>query len=275
MPTPATTRRTLLKMSPLAVAAMAATTASAATPAVDLSKPADNLRVLMKILASTDPGEVVLSYGSGRVYACLSGRAPVPLFGTHSASVARAKAAPDGSFVLRQHIIGFRTAVDQEEMIDTMVNPVTGQTITLPPTDYGVGDTDYRLDGTFSLAATTPPRQLNRAGPRPWSVADGIVSMSDDSVSPIPGPGQPKIDVVTRSAMASDVLDPAIKSPNSWFSFTAVDPFRPWLKMTEPGFQLWHLTGRKVTSPEALPAFIRQTVAKRFPRLFELPSFDT
>ncbi len=269
------TRRGLmtgLAGAPAALAALSVAGPGRAAEGIDLSRPADNLRALMKILASTDPAQTVYFYGSGRVYGCLSERAPVPLFGTHSLSICRAKAAPDGGFLLRQHIVGFRTAVDSETMIDSMTNPVTGQTVSLPPTDYGVADTDYRLDGTYALAVK-PPLLMNKAGPRPWSLAGGVVSMSDDTVLAKPGPQHPKADVVTRSALASELADPAIRSANSWFSFSAVDPFRPWLKMTEPGFQLWHLNGRKAATLDDMPAFIRETAMARFPKLFDLPPF--
>jgi hypothetical protein len=76
----------------LAVVGLATAQASPpdhAVPVIDLTALRDNLHALLKILASTDPREAVCHYAAGRVYACITGRAPIPLFGTHSISVAR------------------------------------------------------------------------------------------------------------------------------------------------------------------------------------------
>jgi hypothetical protein len=239
----------------------------------DLADPKANLQALLKILASTDERATTVSFSAGRVYACISERAPIPLFGTHSIGVARARARPDGSFLLRQHIVGFRTRFDTEAFIEEFVNPVTGENVRLPFTDYRVSDVDYRLDGTFARAQPAEIR-INAAGPRPWTHHDGIVALSDDSMPAAPGPHQPKIDVVTRCATVRDLADPGVHSAASWFSFSAVDPFRPWLKMNVPGMQLWHVYGRKARTLADLPGYIRQVADERFPGLFELPYFS-
>ena len=258
------------------VATAAASAAGARAPtlkALDLDDPKANLLALLKILGSTDPREAVISFSAGRVYACMSERSPLPLFGTHSIAVARAMARPDGSFLLRQHIVGFRTRFNSEKFIEQFVNPVTGEQINLPLTDYHVSDMDYRLDGTFANVKPTPVR-INQAGPRPWSRADKIVALSDDALTTTAGPHQPKVDVVTRFAFAQDLASPRVSSAPSWFSFSAVDPFRPWLRMNEPGFQLWHVYGRKVRTRADLPGYINQVAEQRFPGLFELPYFS-
>jgi hypothetical protein len=240
--------------------------------AIDLGPLRDNLGALLRMLASTDPRETVYNFAAGRVYACIAGRAPVPLFGTHSISAARGRAREDGTFVLRQHIVGFRTRFDTEDIIDAMTNPVTGEMVQLPLTDYGRYDSDYRADGTYALVGSAP-RRISALGRRPWSESGGIVVMSDDTLQSAPGPMQPKVDVVTRYATVNDLTDPRVSSASSWFSFSAVDPFRPWLKMREPGLQLWHVYGRKVRSPGEMPAYIRRVAADRFPTLFNLPPF--
>lgn len=245
---------------------------TASVPLPDLADPKANLHALLKILASTDPREAVISFSAGRVYACISEHPPVPLFGSHSICVARGKARQDGSFLLRQHIVGFRTHFDTETFIEEFVNPVTGKSLGLPLTDYHVSDIDYRLDGTFARVKSAPV-QIRQAGPRAWTQADGIVAFSDDAITLAPGPHQPKVDVVTRFANAGDLANPGVSSAMSWMSFSAVDPFRAWLGMTEPGLQLWHVYGRKVRTPAALPAYIRQVADSRFPGLFELPQF--
>jgi hypothetical protein len=253
-------------------AASAAAARAPALEALDLDDPKVNLGALLKILASTDPRETVISFSAGRVYACISERSPIPLFGTHSIAVARARARPDGSFLLRQHIVGFRTHFNSEAFIEQFVNPITDEKLDLPLTDYHVNDSDYRLDGTFARVQSATV-QMNQAGPRPWSQADGIVALSDDALTTAPGLHQPKVDVVTRFAFAHDLARPRVRSAPSWFSFSAVDPFRPWLRMTEPGFQLWHVYGRKVRGPSDLPAYIRQVADSQFPGLFDLPQF--
>lgn len=238
----------------------------------DLADPKANLQALLKIFASTDEREAAVSFTAGRVYACISERPPIPLFGTHAICVARARARADGSFLLRQHIVGFRTRFDTEAFIEEFVNPVTGENIRLPFTDYHVSDIDYRLDGTFARAPAGEIR-IREAGPRAWSQDDGVVALSDDSMPAAPGPHQPKIDVVTRFANARDLADPDVRSAPSWISFSAVDPFRPWLRMNAPGLQLWHVHGRKARTLADLPAYIRQVADERFPGLFELPYF--
>ena len=178
----------------------------------------------------------------------------------------------DGTFLLRQQIVGFRTVFDTEEVMDSMINPINGATLTLPRTNYGVSENAYGLDGTLAMAAK-PPRMQFKGAVRPWTVGGGVVSLADDvSVTP-PGPESPDMDIVTRSAFVSEVLDPSIKSANSWFSFTATHPFRPWLKMTDPGHELWHLDGRKAHSSNEMPQFMQDEVAKRWPALFQLPHF--
>lgn len=238
--------------------------------APDFNESAPNLLALLKILGSTDPKEVSLTYGTGRVFACIAGRRPVPLFATHSVSAVRSRLRADGSFVLRQHIIGFRTPIDSEAPIERMVNPLTGESIDIPFTDYGTGDTDYRLDGTYALHPDGAAEKTDHPPVRPWKLDAGILAIDDDSLLAGTGPRQPKIDVVTRFARAAEILDPKVASSRSWFDFSAVDPFRPWLKMREPGFQLWHVHGRKVDAAAPLPEFIATFIRARFPTLLEL-----
>jgi hypothetical protein len=250
--------------------AAAAPAAPPVAPTPDFNEPALNLLALLKILGSTDSQEVSLTYGTGRVFACLAERRPVPLFATHSVSAARSRLRADGSFVLRQHIIGFRTPIDSETPIERMVNPLTGESIDLPFTDYGTGDIDYRLDGTYALRHDGAAEKMDHPPVRPWKLDAGVLAIDDDSLLAGTGPRQPKIDVVTRFARVEEILDPKVASPRSWFDFSAVDPFRPWLKMSQPGFQLWHVHGRKVDAAAPLPEFIATFIRARFPTLLEL-----
>lgn len=251
---------------------LASARVAAAAPAVtpDFGQVAANLRALLKILGSTNPGDVAVTYGTGRVFACIAGEPPVPLFSTHSVSAARSRLRPDGSFLLRQHIIGFRTAFETESVIDRMANPLTGESVDLPLTDYGISDADHRLDGTYALRVGAEPTRLNRPPIRPWTIDAGTLALSDDAVLAGVGPAQPKIDAVTRFARVAEIVDETVPSARSWFSFSAVDPFRPWLKMRQLGFQLWHVHGRKVDATAPLPAFIADLVRRRFPQLLEL-----
>lgn len=255
----------------MATAAVAPAMAEGAVP--DFNAPATNLLGMLKILGSTDPKQVTMSYAMGRVYACIDKQPPIPLFGTHSISAARAQVRPDGTFLLRQHITGFRTTFGTETVIDQMKNPVTGDIVQLPLTDYGIGDSEYAFNGTFSLRAEGKRTQLNALGPRPWVIDNGAVGFSDDSVMPEPGPMHPKIDAVTRYAPIADIADAKVTTATSWFNFSAVDPFRAYLKMRDPGFQLWHVAGRKVFEVSKMPGFIAQVAKERFPKLFDLPAF--
>jgi hypothetical protein len=236
----------------------------------DFNEPALNLLALLKMLGSTNPRDLAISFGTGRVYACLPDEAPIPLFSTHSVSVTRSQLRADGSFLLRQHIVGFRTAFDGDRLIERMANPLTGETVELPVTDYGIGDLDYRLDGTYALRSGTPATKLERTMPRPWHLDSGTLAINDDAVLAGPGPKQPKADVVTRFAPVREVLDPKTPAARSWFSFSAIDPFRPWLKMPRPGYQLWHVYGRSVHADRPLPEFIDRVVRERFAGLLEL-----
>ena len=80
--------------------------------------------------------------------------------------------------------------------------------------------------------------------------------------------------MVTRYANISDIVNPRITSARSWMNFSGVDPFRPWLKMQQPGFQLWHLAGRKVANFDELPDYLRQYIAERFPSMDDLPPIE-
>ncbi len=246
----------------------------ARTELPDFGQPATIMLALQKMLASCDPAETVLSFAAGRVYGCLSGRPPIPLFGTHSVAACRALARDDGTFVLRQHIVGFRTSFGTETIVDRMRNPVTQQMIDLPLTDYGIGEIVYGANGVFVHLPDGNRVQLGQGGRSAWTIDGDVLAVNDDSLVAQQGPNQPKVDVVTRYANLREIVDPRVMSANSWFSFSAVDPFRPWLKMPEPGFQLWHVAGRKVGGGSALPVYIQKFIAERFPRLRDLPPIE-
>jgi len=155
-----------------------------------------------------------------------------------------------------------------------MQNPLTGENIELPVTNYGVSDTHYGPEGTSMTRAHGPAIVTGTVvGLRPFNIDDGVLGISDDAVLPTLGPHHPKIDIVTRYAKVSEVADPKIASAGSWFHFSAVDPFRPWLKMSEPGFQIWHVSGRKLRGSDKLPAFIQRVVSEKFSALSSLPEF--
>lgn len=235
-------------------------------PTPDLDDPAQHLRAYVRMRGSAD-GSLVAEVTQGYVYALLPTGRPRLLWQSRGFQLSRYRQEADGAWNCHSNYFGTFADAASGAPIGEWDNPFTGRRDTLPPTIYG--PMDYVLTASRTLVKPTPAERaaaLAERGVRRWTRTGDMVSILDELGPPGDANRPPDLDLVTLSARAADLANPALASVPSQTAFGAVEPWREWMRMeSRPGMLLWHLQGTKVRGVDALPAELLAAAEARRP----------
>lgn len=239
------------------IAGLTATAASPLLPAgaavrdaLDLDDPEVNLRAYVKLRGSLD-GEPVFDVVRGQVFGILPGQVTRPLFTTLGAqrSVYARRSALE--YAASTRYLGWLLDPASGQVLERWTNPWNGADCAVPRTRYGPSRVRVLADRVLPAA---DPAEAPVAGRRPWYLLGDIVHMLDEIVLPLPdGSAFPKADLMTFSGRWQDLADPRSSRMPSRLAFSAVEPWRDWMRMEEPGMLWWHVTGVKLAGPGDMP----------------------
>lgn len=250
---------------PWAASVPAAATLDSAAPLPDLDDPAQHLRAYVRMRGSAD-GSLVAEVTQGYVYALLPSGRPRLLWQSRGFQLSRYRQEADGAWNCRSNYFGTFADAASGAPIGEWHNPFTGRRDALPPTVYG--PMDYVLTASRTLVKPTAAERaaaLAERGVRRWTRTGDLVSILDELGPPGDPAKPPDLDLVTLSARAADLANPALASVPSQTAFGAVEPWREWMRMeSRPGMLLWHLQGTKLRDVAELPEeLVRVAEARR------------
>ena len=230
----------------------------------DLDDPATNLAMYIKLRGDLAP-RPVHDLVQGRVYGLVQGEAPRPLFKTLGAQLTRYERISPLEYAARSRYLGLLLDWQTGQALNRWINPYNDAVCEVPQTRYGPSDMLVRPDGLVPAAA---PAQALPAAVRPWTVMGGVLHMTDEVFSPAVPAALPDGDLMAFSGEWSLVTDPALTRVPSRLSFTAVEHWRDWMALDQPGSLWWHVAGVKLTGWEELPARAAKTLRQADPGFF-------
>lgn len=269
-------RRKLLKYGlamGAAPAILGATSANAQmSPNIDLSTPEARFKAHTKIVGSTAK-ETVYSWFDGGLWGMMPNREPVVLCGFQGLARSDWKPQSDGSSIQHSFDVGIFTDMETGEPLDTMVNPLTGETIEPFHYQYGGWEQHHKVDNELYSAAEASK----------FAIRDNDVAYREFGTRtvdhPIPMERWPRESAGEKYHAASEtnflspmvqVFDADVTSADYKLFWTAVLSWEPWLLMDgAPGFVMWRGIGRKLSSYEDAPDNLLKYIRKVQPNYFD------
>jgi hypothetical protein len=235
---------------------------------------ADRARLVRRMRFRTDAG-LVCWWFRGRMYGQQGARL-IPLCGMLFGSMIKLTPRADGGFDTIQYELGFRTDLATGERIDSLKNPVTGETITIPFAPVGptrmrfsaenVPEVPAMLGGSKFIYRHTP-EQFWRSGDTVF-----LQYLAESVVQTAGAPDRVINDFGMIYGPAREALDPRVKSASAWIQGTDVTDYARWLKMPAgSGTQTLRSIGAKVSRFEDMPADWIAMVAKADPAMAANP----
>jgi hypothetical protein len=250
------TRRTILTgISTLGLGAVALNTAyppaadAAVGPELNLDDPASNLEAYIRLRGDTS-GEPVYDLARGQVFGLVPGEAARPLFKMIGAQRSRYSRVSPLEYKIETRYVGLLLDWQTEQPLRNWLNPYTEKRCEVPVTNYGPTSARLLSDRivAFGDAPDKPP-----AATRPWYVIGDIVHMVDQIISPAAPALQPDADLMTFSGDGNLLAESGVTRIPSRLSFTAVESWREWMGMPQPGSLWWHVAGVKLASASDYP----------------------
>lgn len=270
-------RRSLIGagLSAAALAALPAAPAHGGTGTEGIpADPAVRNAIVRRMRYRADAG-MIFWWFRGTTYAQQGARL-TPLCGLLFGSMIRLTPAADGGFDVVQYELGFRTDLVTGERIETLKNPITGESLAIPTYPVGPSRLHYGPDNTPIVPGALGGSTLRYAH-RPerfWRSGDTVFMqyLSESVVETAGKPDRVINDFGTIYAPAREALDPKVKSARAWVQSSDVTDYARWLNMPAgSGSQTLRSIGAKVHRYEDLPADWIEMVRRFDPEMAKDP----
>ena len=272
-PKPVFSRR-LCMTSVLGAAALAATGCQPADHTLDLYDTDAQFASYVKLLGSLNGGTIYTSF-QGTLSGVVPDQAPLPICRYQGLARSDWTAKPDGTFSKRSFDIGFFADVETGDVIDEVVNPLTGETVQPLHFKYGGGarrDITPDVLTEISWRDTGDKIWLSEQGggafPHPMDMATWPRESSGDELY-----YRSETDYVTDR---SQLADPSVVNAEQTLFWSSLLSWEPWLLMGQaPGFTMWRGVGVKLRGPHQIPQAMKDYVARVQPNYLDTgPPWD-
>ncbi len=199
----------------------------------------------------------VFEHTWGWTYGVVDGESPRLLWISEGLTISRYRRAARDRVLGRTGYLGLMRDAATGRVLERFDNPYTGDTVEVPASQHDRDIASIELTPSGTHIAGAP------AGPGLQPLVNGAhISFTDRLVVPLPPKAQPKLDIATLTAQADEAFDASRLSVLSTLSFTGIERWRPWMRMSErPGGLLWHVIGGKVSREEVAPELLQRARA--------------
>ena len=218
---------------------------------------------------------IVMWWFRGRNYA-QQGPVLTPICGMVFGAIARISPRADGGLEMQQYELGFRTDLETGERLEKLVNPLTGQTVTVPYAPVGPVSFSYSPQNDLILPETIGGSRFTMTHyPELFWRAGEMVHIQYQTQAHIETEG--KADRITNDfgniySPATEALDPERTTARAWVQGTDVGDYQRWLEMPpEMGNQTLRSVGAKVFDFDEMPTDWLEMVRKADPRMAANP----
>ena len=204
-----------------------------------------------------------------------------PVVGVGGLSTTRAIPRGDGVYDWDLDEVGYYRDLQTGAVLDTWVNPLTGQTV--KPANYRSPEKlQYRRDGVFTRDQSPPGTEFQGCITTLAAVG-GIIAMTEDLYVSVPArpaadgkparPAQTMASLGTFTCIASELERGHRGWVDAQLSYTTMNTFARWLGMAGmPGMQNMRLSGRKlpVSAVDQIPRWLRERINKDHPTYLDV-----
>jgi hypothetical protein len=234
--------------------------------APDLTLPAENLRALVRMVASLREEDVPWWY-DGTIFAVVPGENPRPLCKFEGMELYWMRQLPAGEYELTGNTVTFFRDVATGRFLERWQNPYTGESVAVPPAIQGGGP---GRGFNYSVKGMRFTKLLDQLPEKPlvldWTFARDMVWLHNETPYP-PGLPPPRAQRQTMFAPVKDFVGRTPRLP-AVFSSTVHMPWLKWMAMGDrPGHLVWHASGAKLASIAELPSEYRARAEREFPAL--------
>lgn len=284
------TRSALLAASALALVGCAAetTTVEAEEPAQKytladlddiLSDPIKRSDMIVKVMGST-AREDTYAFLKFHVYG-YAGENIIPFFTMNNVIVQKWTPMEDpGHYELAHYEVAYYSEFDETTPIETWENPITGETIEIPPFILGPINRQYTPDGIIAPGIAPNPLNISVIGDRVFIPTQSV----DKTINPMSGPewgpysSDPTVywdSMLTFSADIEEVLDPSLKKVDSEIHMQNLVSWNPYFKMGFiPGRTMVRAFGTNLESLDDIPPEVRAGLEQYTPEIFDTDSWE-
>lgn len=258
-------------LSAAALALLSGAPARAGTGAEGIpDDPAARAAIVRRMRYRSDAG-MVFWWFRGKTYGQQGARL-IPICGLLFGSMVQASPREDGGFDVRQYELGFRTDLASGERIDTLKNPITGETISIPFAPVGPTKVRYSADNVPQVDPAMGGSKFEyHHKPEQFWLAGDTVFAQYHSETVVHTPGQPDRlinDFGMIYSPARQALNPKVRNASAWVQGTDVTDYARWLRMPPgSGSQTLRSIGAKVQRFEDMPRDWLAMVAKTDPKM--------
>ncbi len=246
-----------------------------ATPRLDLASDAARLRAYLRMSGSTD-GKILCSYLQSVYFGTVDERL-VPFHGLDAVVFSRLEKLPDGNWLSVSLEQAYRTDLDSGKVITRWRNPVTGETVDVPPWNFS--PVNVRITPTLEhlrndhVPGRIDTHRVLSVEQRGEDVVVSTQAMIDVTRELSP---QPFVynELLSLTASARALADPDTPHVPTQVSYTSLaSRWRPWMKMGErPGQFVGNGVGRYGVSLADLPAAWLAETERVRPQLLKDPA---
>jgi len=265
----------------LAPAAFGAARKSRGQP-LDLARPEDSLRALVKLRGDLAGGRVLQTY-TGTLALLVPGRQSAPVARYQGIIRTDWTPQPDGRFLYRTFDLGYFGDLATGRPVETLPNPLTGATLQPQDVRDGPITSIYSRHGTFRDGApldTSKSLSIDwrRAGDHLWYGAD----LAFENVNPLPPAQYPELSsseqlfqrsTFTYKGRLSELEDASTTRGSMETILLVHSTVHPWLRMGRlPAVQSIHTVSHKIDRAEQAPREVLDYIERVMP---EFLSADT
>jgi hypothetical protein len=262
----------------LAACQPAAKEAPAAPAEWDLADKAQAFRAKVKIKGSLAK-ETVHGFMRLNIYGDDHTGNFKPLFVLNNLIIDVWEPGENGAHTMKKYEAGYYSAFDGYEPITEWENPWTGKKLEVFNFLLGPIFREYAADGVQAMAFVPVDQPLERIGDRIFLASHSIEKLPniiDPKTFPLESSG-PNIflnSMMTFSALARDVFDPALNSAPCHMQLQNKANWAPWMKMGQrPGGTVGRGFGAKISGIDALRPEVRKGFEATTPKILDLANW--
>ncbi|MBL0123700.1 MAG: DUF1838 family protein [Betaproteobacteria bacterium] len=254
----------------LTAAAVTLCLMSASACALDLSKPEDAYKALLRVVGNID-GKPVFKDWEATIFVVLPGEKAKPIMRMQGYNAGRMIAKVDGSYEWVTREVSYYQDLKTGEIIERWANPFNSKKVCV------VQVANDPVSNKFP-----PP---SKDSPSPFNVTGEIASLRWDvplaypnALPPADHPDESTGPTYLASehfiffANTADLTSDTQRSTPTHFSWFRTGPWLPWMKLGQaPGYLIYSGQGRKYDNFNQLPAKVKDYTLKNFPAYVTAP----
>ncbi len=244
-------------------------------PALDLSTEASRLRAFIRMSGSTD-GALLWNYLKTTYFGTVDGRM-VPFHGLAAVVISRHVPLPGGGWLATSLEQAYRTDLETGKVLERWRNPVTGETVPVPPWNFTPVRTRIAPNLEHTRTDEVPGRidthRILSVDQQGDDVVFATQSMIDVTRQLSPAPFVYN-ELLTLKASARDLMAPDLPHVPAVCLYTSLATrWRPWMRMGDrPGQFVGSGLGRYGVAIADLPAVWLAETERVRPQLLKDPA---